>query len=161
MACRARSGAGSVLLLRANDMASTQNIARLVGRFGESAAARVDVIDAAADDFYSQVDVALAPVTGWSARMAAEALACGVPTVAPDNAGPYGAWLRHVGLGDFVATTPGAYVERASALAQSSDKLSTVRAAAEAVAERGAGTAAAIAAAIEQSARTMLAKASA
>ena len=152
---------GSVLLLRANDMASTQNIARLVGRFGEGAAARVDVIDAAADDFYRQVDVALAPVTGWSARMAAEALACGVPMVALDSAGPYGAWLRDVGLSDFVAATPGAYVERASAVAQSSDELSLARAAAEAVAECGAGTAAAIAAAIEQSARTMLAKASA
>jgi tetratricopeptide (TPR) repeat protein len=92
------------LVLRANDMAPGTNIDRLVARFGRDLSARIDIVDAIApEDFYAQVDIALAPVKGVSARLAAEALACGVPVVAlaGDNpAEPYGAFLRDLGLSE-------------------------------------------------------------
>ncbi len=49
-----------------------------------------------------RVDVALAPRRGLSPRMAAEAMACGVPpwpVAGPDAVAPYAAFLRALGLG--------------------------------------------------------------
>jgi predicted O-linked N-acetylglucosamine transferase (SPINDLY family) len=91
------------LLLRANDMAPGANIERLIARFGRELAARIDIVtvDSAAE-FYAGVDVALTPLRGASPRMAAEALACGVPAVALDcsnAAQPYAAFLRDLGMG--------------------------------------------------------------
>jgi glycosyltransferase involved in cell wall biosynthesis len=92
------------LLLRANDMAPGANIDRLVARFGRDLSARIDIVNAIApEDFYARVDLALAPARGVSARLAAEAIACGVPVVAlasDDLAEPYGAFLRGIGLAE-------------------------------------------------------------
>jgi hypothetical protein len=155
----------SVLLLRANDMAPGPNIGRLIERFGADLAARIDVVDAASpDDFYRQVDIALAPLRGVSPRLAGEALACGAPVVALDDAGAWSAYpalLRALGLGELVATTAEDYVALAGALAQSPERRSMAAALAAAVADRGESIAAEIAAAIEQAARTSLSKAAA
>ncbi len=153
----------AVLLLRANDIAVQENIARLVGRFGD-AAARVDIVDSAAPEgFYAQVDVALAPRIGVSPRMVGEALACGVPVVALDDGGPwqpYGAMLRDLGLGELVAATAAAYVDVAAALA-AADGRAPAAAKALAIAKHGENTAGEIAAAVEQGARNTLGRAAA
>lgn len=155
----------SVLLLRANDMGPGPNIGRLIARFGADLAARIDIIDAASpEDFYRQVDVALAPVRGVSPRLAGEALACGVPLVALDdaNAGStYSALLRALGLGELVAATAEGYVALAGALAQSAERRGKAAALAATIADRGEGIATEIAAAIEQAARVSLSKAAA
>ena len=151
----------AVLLLRANDMTGA-NIDRLVERLGRDIAARIDVIDAkAAEDFYRLVDLALTPVVGASPRMAAEALACGVPVLAYDDNGPwqpYAGMLRHWGLGDLVATTPESYAATAASLATLGAGWQAASADARAAAERGEATAADMAAAIERCARAMLGK---
>jgi len=94
----------AMLLLRANDMAPGTNIDRLVARFGRDLSARIDIVNAIApEDFYNRVDIALAPVKGSSARMAAEAIACGVPVIALDSgnpAKPYGGFLRGLGFAE-------------------------------------------------------------
>jgi tetratricopeptide (TPR) repeat protein len=154
----------AVLLLRANDMTGA-NIDRLVERLGRDIATRIDVIDAkAAEDFYRQVDVALTPVVGASPRMAAEALACGVPALAYDDNGPwqpYADLLRHWGLGDLVAATPESYAAAAASLATLGARWQAASATARAAAERGETAAPDMAAAIESCARAMLAKAAA
>ncbi len=114
------------LLLRAHDMAAGENIDRLVTHFGRELAARIDIVDAKTSEaFYSSVDVALAPLRGVSARMTAQALACGVPPVAPAGEGaaqPYGAFLRACGLGPMlVAADDRDYVSIALALATSEE----------------------------------------
>ena len=151
----------AVLLLRANDMTGA-NIDRLVERLGRDIAARIDVIDAkAAEDFYRLVDLALTPVVGASPRMAAEALACGVPVLAYDDNGPwqpYAGMLRHWGLGDLVAATPESYAATAASLATLGARWQAASAAARAAADRGEATAADMAAAIERCARAMLGK---
>ena len=109
---------GTVLLLRGNDMGPGPNIDRLVDRFGHELAARIDVVDAArAEEFYRRVDVGLTPLNGTSPRMAAEALACGVPVVAAET--PYGAFLREHGLGATVGSDEQEYLSIAAGLATS------------------------------------------
>lgn len=155
----------AMLLLRAHDMAPGANLARLIDRFGRALAARVDIVAAAdADDFYRQVDIALAPARGLSARMAGEALACGVPVIAIDDGGPwrpYPLLLRELGLAAFVATTERGYVDLAAGLAASAQKRAEAAGAVAPVAAGGQSGAAAIAAAIEQAARATLGKAAA
>jgi tetratricopeptide (TPR) repeat protein len=111
---------GTVLLLRGNDMGPGPNIDRLVDRFGRELAARIDVVNAAtAEEFYRRVDVALTPLRGTSPRMAAEALACGVPVVAAGT--PYGAFLREHGLGATAGSDEQEYLSIAIGLAVSVD----------------------------------------
>ena len=154
----------AVLLLRGNNLDYSANIPRLVERFGDLAA-RIDVVTAAeADEFYRQVDVALAPGLGSSARMAAEALACGVPVLALEGDGatrPYAALLRDLGLATLVTATAADYVARAAGLAASPEQRARAVAAVEAVAADGENTAAAIAGAIEEASRATLGQAAA
>lgn len=131
------------LLLRANDMAAGGNIERLISRFGRDLAARIDVVQAAqASDFYALVDVALAPRRGASARMAAEALACGVPVVAlaaERTMAPYAAFLRGLGLGSMlVASDERDYAGIALGLAASPEARAQVRTAAAPHVQQGA-----------------------
>ncbi len=112
------------LLLRAHDMTSGGNVDRLVSLFGRELAAKIEVVGTdRAVEFYAAVDVALLPCRGHSPRAAAEALACGVPTVAlawPDSDGPYGSFLREMGLGArLVASDKRDYVSIATGLATS------------------------------------------
>jgi protein O-GlcNAc transferase len=106
------------LVLRAND-ATPGNVDRLIARFGRELAARIDILPAdRAEEFYDHVDVALTPRRGASARMAAEAVGCGVPPVA--LAEPYGSFLADLGLGTaLVARDDKAYVRIALKLARS------------------------------------------
>jgi tetratricopeptide (TPR) repeat protein len=117
-----RAKPNSKLLLRAHDMAPGGNIDRLVAAFGPDLAARIDIVDAeTTEEFYAAVDVALMPHRAMSPRMAAEALACGVPPVAIAGDGvaqPYGAFLNGLGLGpSLVAADRSAYTSIALALA--------------------------------------------
>jgi glycosyltransferase involved in cell wall biosynthesis len=141
----------AVLLLRANDMAPGANIDRLVARFGRDLAARIDIVDAATpEELYRGVDVALAPAKGGSPRMAAEAIACGVPVVALDAGGIYGAFLRRLGLsGSLVAADERDYVSIALGLAGSADAREQVAAEVAEVARSGPATARRIAEIIE------------
>jgi tetratricopeptide (TPR) repeat protein len=154
----------AVLLLRGNDLDYGANVPRLVERFGDLAG-RIDVVATGeADEFYRQVDVALTPERGPSARMAGEALACGVPVLALEGEGamhPYAALLRDLGLATLVAATAADYVGLAAGLAASPEQRTRAAAAVEAVAARGEDTAAAIAGAIEEAARAMLGQAAA
>lgn len=149
----------AVLLLRSNDLDHGANVARLIERFGDLAG-RIDIVASAdADGFYRQVDVALAPVRGPSARMAAEALACGVPVLALEGHGaaqPYSALLGDLGLGRLAAATAEDYVGLAAGLALSPEQRARAAATVEPVAARGANTAAAIACAIEEASRAAL-----
>jgi len=122
------------LLLRANDMGPGGNIDRLVAWFGRERAARIDILAAkAAEEFYSRIDLALAPRRGVSPRAAAEATACGVPTVAfagRSLAEPYGPYLADLGLGPMlVAGDDRDYVGIALALAGSDQARAQARAA--------------------------------
>jgi len=123
------------LLLRSHDMAAPGgNIDRLVARFGRDLAARIDILDAnGPDQFYSAVDVALMPSRGVSARVAAEALACGVPALAlarGGTGGPYASFLGGVGLGSrLVAKDKRAFVKLATGLARSADSRNEIGAA--------------------------------
>lgn len=108
---------GAKLVLRARDMAIQANLSRLIERFGENLAARIDLRMAArASEFYQAVDIALLPRFGASPRAAAEALANGVPAIATSG-GVYGDFLSGRGLGQFVAQDPAHYVSLAAALA--------------------------------------------
>jgi len=153
----------SVLLLRANDMAAPANVNRLIHRFGELAG-RIDVIATeSADDFYCQVDVAVAPTRGCSPFMAAAALASTVPVVALETGGmfePYPALLRDLGLNSLVATGEDAYIRLAGELA-SREARGKAAAMIEPIAARGETSAAEIAAAIEEAARASLERAAA
>jgi tetratricopeptide (TPR) repeat protein len=96
------------LVLRARDMESSANVARLVSLFGETLAARIDLRQAAsASEFYQAVDIALLPQRGGSPRAAAEALAHGIPAVAMAGE-PYGAFLAGRGLGKRLVAAEGA-----------------------------------------------------
>jgi predicted O-linked N-acetylglucosamine transferase (SPINDLY family) len=110
------------LVLRARDMDANRNVARLIGQFGETLAARIDLRQVArTSDFYQAVDIALLPLSGASPRAAAEALAHGVPVVAMSGE-PYGAFLSGRGLGQrFVAEDGAQYCALAAALARSAD----------------------------------------
>jgi protein O-GlcNAc transferase len=155
---------GAKILLRGNDLDTPANVARLVRRFGELAG-RIDLVSAAqADEFYREVDVALAPRRGGSARMAAEALACGVPVLALATGGgwePYAALLRDLGLAELAAPTPGEYVALATGLAASPERRQRVAATIAPIAMRGEGSAALIAGAVEEAAREALGRAAA
>ena len=154
-----------MLVLRANELAHSANIARLVALFGTEHAARIDIFDAPdAESFYAKVDVALMPRRGVSPRVAAEATACGVPCVAlagSSGAEPYGGLLHGLGLGPVaVAADWQGYAARALALAGSYDARAEAKAA---IAALGDGNAAVrrFAAAIEAAARSMLGQAAA
>jgi protein O-GlcNAc transferase len=155
----------AVLLLRANDLAQGANVARLIERVGSDLAARIDLVDAAIpDDFYRQVDVALAPARTLSPRVAGEASACGVPLIALGDGGPWQScadFLHAAGLGGLVATTAQSYVQRALELAASPTQRKTATTRSAALAERGKRVAGAIAATIEQAGRAALDKAAA
>lgn len=151
----------ATLLLRANDMSTAASINRLVERFGQRLAARIDILDAAAEDFYAKVDVALAPAVAVSPRSAAGALACGVPVLALGDGGPWQACARMLGdlaLADFVAGNGGHYVAQAAALAASDEARAAAAARVSPLADRAQASAAAIASAIEAAARATLAR---
>ena len=148
------------LLLRANDMAPGANVERLIARFGLDLAARIDLIDAAIpDEFYRDVDIGLAPAKGSSPRMAAEAIACGLPVVALDgnDAGElYGAFLRQLGLGgSLVAADERDYVSIALGLAGSAPARERVAAEIAEIARSGPASARRIAEIIETEATAM------
>jgi tetratricopeptide (TPR) repeat protein len=107
------------LLLRSRDT-SAGAVDRLVARFGRDLAARIDLVASErCQDFYALVDIALAPYRGLSARIAAEALACGVPALAfpgPAAVAPYGAFLQGCVGASLVAADDGDCVRRALAL---------------------------------------------
>ncbi len=112
------------LLLRAQDMSLGANIDRLVTRFGREIAARIDIVDAVSlEEFYGLLDVALLPRRGASARIGAEALACGVPAVAiAGNSAvePYAPYLQDLGLSAMLVAADGQeYTSMALALAVS------------------------------------------
>ncbi|HYM04090.1 MAG TPA: hypothetical protein VET85_14150 [Stellaceae bacterium] len=156
----------SVLLLRQNDMRAPATIDRLVERFGRELAGRIDIVDATtSDQFYRQIDLAVAPAVGTSPRVVAEALSRGVPALAFEGDGfgrTYAALIRDLGLGDeLVATSLQQYVERAKALAASADARQRVAAAVTAAVTSAEKSAADIALGIEQAARSALAKISA
>jgi predicted O-linked N-acetylglucosamine transferase (SPINDLY family) len=110
------------LLLRANDMSAAANIARLIRRFGETLAARIDLRQTGStEEFYEAVDIALLPMRGASPRVAAEAVAGGIPAVALAGT-VYGDFLDGHRLGKrFVAADADHYKNIASALAASSE----------------------------------------
>jgi tetratricopeptide (TPR) repeat protein len=147
------------LLLYANDMRAGENIDRLVNRFGRDLAARIDIVDdRSIEEFYCLVDVALLPRRGVSARMAAQAMACGIPLLAIESQSmlePYGSFLEALGLGaTLVASERKDYASMALALAEPGSRrkraLITIK---EAAARNGAR---AIAQALEQHATSML-----
>lgn len=109
----------ATLVLRSRDMEHKPNLSRLIARFGEAIAARIDLrlVDRAAE-FYPAIDIALLPLGAASPRAAAEALANGVPAVAMD-ATLYGEFLARRGFGAFVAKDSAAYATLAATLAQS------------------------------------------
>lgn len=121
------------LLLRSNDMVSTGNVDRLVNRFGRELASRIDIVtlgDAA--EFYAGIDVALAPRRGASPRMAAEALACGVPTVAlagTQGGEPYAVFLKDLGLGSLLIGADTGDYARLAALATAPEARAQIAAA--------------------------------
>ena len=152
----------ATLLLRANDMAPGANVGRLIARFGQDLSARIDLIDAAVpDEFYRDVDVALAPAKGTSPRMAAEAIACGVPVVTLDGNGAgelYGGFLRQLGLGGtLVAADERDYVSIALGLAGSVHAREQVAADIAEVARSGPKSVRRIAEIIETEAAAMIA----
>jgi predicted O-linked N-acetylglucosamine transferase (SPINDLY family) len=155
----------AVLLLRAEDMAHPANVNRLIERVGRELAARIDLVDAAAaEDFYRQVDIVLAPAAAASPRLVAEAVACGVPVLALDDGGPRcveADALRALGLGESVFRDVSAYAAAAAKLAHGRQARDVARTAVVAVASWGERIAAEIAQAIEQGAKTMLGKAAA
>ncbi len=139
------------LLLRAYD-SGAGTVDRLIARFGRDCAARIDLVAARRfEDFYARIDVALAPRRGASPRMAAEAVACGVPVVAFCStcaAEPYGPFLEGLGLaGGALAANEGDYVRCAA---------SQARHPASGRAPAGAVDAGAFAAAIEERVRSTL-----
>jgi glycosyltransferase involved in cell wall biosynthesis len=100
--------------------------------------------------------VALAPAKGGSPRMAAEAIACGVPVVALDSGGIYGAFLRRLGLGgSLVAADERDYVSIALGLAGSAAAREQVAKEVAEVARSGPATARRIAEIIETEAAAM------
>ncbi|HXP76555.1 MAG TPA: hypothetical protein VN823_20625 [Stellaceae bacterium] len=151
----------ATLLLRANDMAPGASVGRLIARFGRDLSARIDLIDAATpDEFYRDVDVALAPAKGASPRMAAEAIACGVPAVALDGDGAgelYGGFLRQLGFGGtLVAADARDYVSIALGLAGSAHAREQMAADIAEVARSGPESARRIAEIIETEAAAMI-----
>ncbi len=115
------------LLLRAYD-SGAGTVDRLVERFGRDSASRIDLSAAQKfEEFYARVDVALAPRRGASSRMAAEAVACGVPVVAfggTSAAEPYGPFLTGIGLGPgAIAADEADYVRCAVAHARRKSRL--------------------------------------
>jgi len=107
------------LLLRIADT-GRGNVDRLVARFGTELSARIDLVSVVRfEDFYSRLDIALAPWRGVSPRMAAEAIVCGVPTVALAQSTPYGPFLAAACPGmPLVADDADDYVRYAIALSR-------------------------------------------
>lgn len=147
------------LLLRGEDLRFSENVDRLVTRFGRDLASRIDLVeDESAAEFYRVVDLALTPLRGVSPRMAAEALAHGVPVVTLDRQSaiePYAAFLHGLGLGNLsVARDNEEYVRMALVLSESGgarqETLETIKSASI------LGNAHDFAAAIEQKASALL-----
>lgn len=135
-----RSATEAKLLLRAADTSGGM-VDRLIARFGRELAARIDLVAVeSVDEFFALVDVALAPRRGVSPRLAAEAVACGVPCVATGGSGdttPYAAFLRQFGLGrDLVAADERDDVGIALALAGSAEARARIGAMARAAASQ-------------------------
>jgi protein O-GlcNAc transferase len=154
----------ATLTLRARDMGPGGNIGRLVARFGQELAARIDIVDAVSpDEFYRDIDIALAPVRGSSPRMAAEAIACGTPVVALAGATlyePYGVFLKGIGVGDsLVAADERDYVSIALGLAGSQAARAQVAQKVAGIARLGEASARGVAEIIESNATKMLAEA--
>lgn len=153
----------ATLALRARDMGPGGNVGRLVARFGQELAARIDIVDAVSpDEFYRDVDIALAPVRGSSPRMASEAIACGTPVVALMGATlcePYGAFLKGAGVGDVLtAADERDYVSIALGLASSDAARAQVAAKVAGIARLGEASARGVAEIIETNATKMLAE---
>ncbi len=109
----------SVLVLRNNDMDPGANIARLVHRFGNELAARIDIRAAVlSEEFYEGIDIALLACRANSPRAASDAIAHGVPAIAPQGS-DYAEFLREIGLGAAVATNTNSCGSIAVSLAQS------------------------------------------
>jgi Flp pilus assembly protein TadD len=120
-----RGSPDAKLLLRAGETGRGA-VDRLVVRFGTALASRIDLVAAEQfEDFYALVDVALAPRRGVSPRLAAEAVACGVPIVAfaaVSALEPYGAFQHGIGCGPpHTVANDGEYIRRALALAAGAD----------------------------------------
>lgn len=123
---------GAVLALRDQDFVRRDLADRLAARFGAAGIAdRVEVIAADAPDFWSQIDIALAPFVAINPHDAAGALAQGVPVVALAGSGRHrrqaSALLHHAGLGDGVAGTVAGYRDRAVMLAGSVEARAAAR----------------------------------
>jgi len=105
------------LVLRGRDMGSA-NIGRLIAAFGESLAARIDLLQVEhTSEFYEAVDVALLPYRAASPRAAAEALGHGVPAIALAGE-PFGSFMSGRGLDKrFVAADGTQYCSLAMTLA--------------------------------------------
>ena len=120
-----RASSDAKLLLRAKDT-GRGTVDRLIARFGTELAARIDLVSVERfEEFYALVDVALAPRRGLSPRMAAEAVACGVPAVVFAGSSPiepYGGFLQGLDAGGpHAAANDGDYVRRALAVAASAE----------------------------------------
>jgi tetratricopeptide (TPR) repeat protein len=120
-----RASADAKLLLRASDT-GRGTVDRLIARFGTELASRIDLVSVERfEEFYALVDVALAPRRGLSPRLAAEAVACGVPVVAFAAASavePYGAFLHGIGCGaSCTVAHDGDYIRRALDLAAAAE----------------------------------------
>jgi predicted O-linked N-acetylglucosamine transferase (SPINDLY family) len=118
-------------------------------------AARIDLVSVEAfEEFYALVDVALAPRRGVSPRMAAQAVGCGVPTLAlagPHAVEPYSRFLRDLGLDPaLVASDAAEYVAMALALAHAEGERRRVAAMTVEAARRAERGAAAIARGLEE-----------
>jgi tetratricopeptide (TPR) repeat protein len=109
------------LLLRGNDLRASPNIDRLVARFGNELAARIDIVTVdQTEEFYETADIVLLPRRGISARAAADALRQGIPAIAlagREFMSPYADFLRDLGLGPaLVAADENDYVRIALGL---------------------------------------------
>lgn len=115
---------GSVLVLKNHDFQATDNLARMIGMFGNFGLAdRVDVVsedDGAA--FYACGDVALLPFASPDPQSVVDALAAGIPVICPAGRGRHARYaasvIHHLGLADrMVAADLAQYVQAAVAWA--------------------------------------------
>lgn len=97
---------GSVLVLRNHDFQAADNLARIIGLFGNFGLAdRIDVVaEAEGAAFYACGDVALLPFASPDPQSVVDALAAGVPVICPVGCGRHTRFaasvLHHLGLAD-------------------------------------------------------------